>query len=88
MHSNVASHCCPILCPKVTSQCYNTLLLYDIHQNENILFCDAQISYIVIPPLVQTFHEMVNKGSFSDIKKFLQVILPCIHNIKELPGIN
>ena len=49
----------------------STLLLYDIYQEENIIFRDAQISYIVTPPSVQAFAQMVNKGSFSDEKKLL-----------------
>ena len=42
------------------------LLLYDIYQEENIIFRDAKISYIVTLPSKQVFDEMVYKGSFSD----------------------
>ena len=47
------------------------LLLYDIYQEENIIFRDAKISYIVTLPSKQVFDEMVYKGSFSDDKKLL-----------------
>ena len=49
----------------------STLLLYDIYQEENIIFHDAQISYLVTPPSKQVFDEMVDKGSFSDYNKLL-----------------
>ena len=49
----------------------STLLLYDIYQEENIIFCDAQISYIVTPPSKEVFDEMVDMVSFSDDKKLL-----------------
>ena len=49
----------------------STLLLYDIYQEENIIFRDAKISYIVTLPSKQVFDEMVYKGSFSDDKKLL-----------------
>ena len=49
----------------------STLLLYDIYQEENIIFRDAQISYLVTPPSAQAFAEMVDKGSFSDDDKLL-----------------
>ena len=49
----------------------STLLLYDKYQEENIIFCDAQISYIVTPLSKQTFSKIAIKGSFFDDKKLL-----------------
>ena len=49
----------------------STLLLYDIYQEENIIFRDAQISYIVTLPSKEVFDEMVYKTSFSDDKELL-----------------
>ena len=49
----------------------STLLLYDIYQVENIIFRNAQISYIVTLSSKQVFDEMVDKGSFSDDSKLL-----------------
>ena len=52
----------------------STLLLYDIYQVENIIFRDAQISYIVTPPSKQVFDEMVDKRSFFDNKLLLHML--------------
>ena len=49
----------------------STLLLYDMYQEENIIFCDAKISYIVTPPSKEVYDEMVDMVSFSDDNKLL-----------------
>ena len=53
----------------------STLLLYDIYQEENIIFCDAKISYIVTTPSKEVFNDMLKKGSFSDDNNLLLCML-------------